>query len=399
MRQSLSSGVPQAQRLVSNLPELQGLLVDHSPASIAQVATTLWYRYHSYENWGIVIFEASIQLLVIIPVPVIANLLRELHERLPAGLDGMLEKWMGSVSESNLVDLAGGGLSGLLVELISTLASEGHITGSILLGSFVVPAITAILNSSSDRTTALRSTLDLVAALLGSTGTEGATSTTLFAKHRSSSRRATLFTLPNLPIVGQLIALLHVTQSLTPSLPPDSLEVITKFFKSICGSSAFRGIVAKEPERLASSMLESRFAKGVVEKSTYRSQILVGLLSCLKNGKTGESPTLLSPLIEHNADSRRVDAPANLVSREDWDVFLSSLTIWRLAISKVEVQACLQGLDLDQSLSESKKQEALHNLARHFLDRVCLSGGETYLGEQVVRCYHGKASDEVSWLR
>ena len=70
--------------------------------------------------------------------------------------------------------------------------------------------------------------------------------------------------------------------------------------------------------------------------------------------------------------------------------------MWRLAISKVEVQACLERLDLDHSLQDADKAEALHTLSRHFLDRVCSGEGHTYLGEQVVKCYHGPASDEVS---
>lgn len=90
-----------------------------------------------------------------------------------------------------------------------------------------------------------------------------------------------------------------------------------------------------------------------------------------------------------------VATPTNLVSTEDWDLFLSGLTIWRLAISKVEVQACLERLDLDDSLQETEKSGALNDLSRNFLDRVCSGEGHTYLGEQVVQCYHGRASDEV----
>lgn len=88
--------------------------------------------------------------------------------------------------------------------------------------------------------------------------------------------------------------------------------------------------------------------------------------------------------------------PASLLSTEEWDLFLSGLTVWRLSISKVEVKACLERLDLDDSLEEKEKEDALHALSRHFLDRVCSGAGHTYLGEQVVQCYHGRASDEVS---
>jgi hypothetical protein len=69
--------------------------------------------------------------------------------------------------------------------------------------------------------------------------------------------------------------------------------------------------------------------------------------------------------------------------------------MWRLAVSKVEVEACLERLELDSTLSSEDKNEALHTLSNHFLERVCTGAGQTYLGEQVVKCYHGAASDEV----
>lgn len=50
---------------------------------------------------------------------------------------------------------------------------------------------------------------------------------------------------------------------------------------------------------------------------------------------------------------------------------------------------------------QSEMVEALKTLSSHFLDRVGEGEGATWLGEQIVRCYHGKASDEVSpvsWL-
>lgn len=91
-----------------------------------------------------------------------------------------------------------------------------------------------------------------------------------------------------------------------------------------------------------------------------------------------------------------VDIPSNLGSTDGWDLFLSGLNVWRLSIAKIEVKACLEGLDLDGKLSIIEKADQLHALSQHFLDRVCLGDGHTYLGEQVVKCFNGRASDEVS---
>ena len=227
------------------------------------------------------------------------------------------------MSENDLVGLLGGGIGSSLVEVLSVLTSEGHITGSVLLGSFIVPAMEAILKSSSDRSIALRSTLELLSSLIGASspatmdrGPTESSSTNLFAKHRASSRNATLYTLPNLPLLGRLIALLHVQQALTPALPKESLDIISRLLEGLCGSSAFRTIVAKDPQRLASAMLESSFAKEAGDRPSYCSQILVGLLSCLKHGKTGEHTTLsfLEPVLIKSVP-RRCSSESRLARR------------------------------------------------------------------------------------
>lgn len=96
--------------------------------------------------------------------------------------------------------------------------------------------------------------------------------------------------------------------------------------------------------------------------------------------------------------------PTSLTSSEDWDRFLTSLTVWRLAISKIEVITCLERLDLDdapdsEEADDGESVDALQILSSHLLDRVCAGeGGDTYLGEDVVACYYGKASNEVRYL-
>jgi hypothetical protein len=96
--------------------------------------------------------------------------------------------------------------------------------------------------------------------------------------------------------------------------------------------------------------------------------------------------------------------PTSLTSSEDWDRFLTSLTVWRLAISKIEVITCLERLDLDDAPDSEEGEDvesvgALQILSSHLLDRVCAGeGGDTYLGEDVVACYYGKASNEVRYL-
>ncbi|KAL8280716.1 hypothetical protein RQP46_007039 [Phenoliferia psychrophenolica] len=100
------------------------------------------------------------------------------------------------------------------------------------------------------------------------------------------------------------------------------------------------------------------------------------------------------PAGPHELPSLAVDASPQAVAAQ-LAATLSGLTIWRLADSKVEVQSCLERLDLDTSLQDGEKAEAFNSLSRQFLDRVCSGAGHTYLGEQVARCFHGRASDEL----
>lgn len=348
------------------------------------------------------------------------HFLREINERLPTGLESHIGKWMTNMPLANVVQTFGGALAEGVKNLMAELVNEGILSSSGAVSLVILPAWRALLveatapwsaptNLDPTLLQALETVSSIFSHLVGFTSSSDSPSssptvpsdpTSLLQLQRSLSRRSSLYSISSLPDIGIAISLLVIQQEVWNILPDqqERVKTVGMLLTHIGAEPNFQMAVARDPQTLATAMLDSLFVKGIPALGSYRPKLLAALLLTLKDGNTGESGSRYECARATNADSHSHPpaTPANLVSTEDWDLFLSGLTMWRLAVSKVEVQACLERLDLDGSLAETEKAEALHTLSRHFLDRVCSGEGHTYLGEQVVKCYHGRASDEVS---
>ncbi|KAK4057288.1 RNA polymerase II mediator complex subunit [Microbotryomycetes sp. JL221] len=439
---SLTTAQPLHQGLPSTLPEVQTLISDHSPQAITQLGTRLWYRYHNYESWGALAFESILRIHTQLPFSVIVAFLREINDRLAGGLEPQIGKWINSLSSATLVStLATNGdrsiVSNLLIELVQdqTLSAVGVLTFVVMpswksLISELVVSTTAgdnssrtidnnvllaldsvtnlfaflttdwdlnttaqsLINSASLYSTTDHSGLEAMLNIAGDASvgfndaTTPATTMTpafLVRKQRSIARRASMFTNACLHDIAQCLSLLVIQQDLCSTLTRNATnatndnraQMAAMLTMRIMNCERFQTCVTKNPQGLATHMLDSQFVLSIPAVTSFRPKLLTAVLLVLKDGSTA--------------------SPASLVSTEDWDTFLSGLTMWRLSISKVEVQACLERLRLDSSLTKDNKADALHTLAVHFLDRVSSGEGHTYLGEQVVKCYHGDASNEL----
>ncbi|KAI5475649.1 Mediator complex, subunit Med12 [Pseudohyphozyma bogoriensis] len=391
---SLSSRGTQTQGVPATLPDLAALATDVSPQAMTQLATTLWYRYHGFDNWGQLVFEGVIRLLPQVPIPTISAFLREINERLPAGLEPCVTRWMSGMSPTSLSATLGGPLAPIIAQLLGELVLEGTVSPSGAVTSIILPAWHVLLTNITtppppfnpgmvmeDKTPHLRG-LETISSIFGSligcdpTRDPSQSPAEILLRQRAESRRASLYTPTVLPDLGRCIAMLAIQQELyTSRADYEKSHVSSTLSLHVCGDPSFKMAIARDPQSLASAMLDSPSISNLPTARSFRPKLLAALLLILKDGST--------------------TTPASLVSTEDWDLFLSGLTIWRLAVSKVEVQAALERLALDTSLQDSEKVEALNTLSRHFLDRVCSGEGHTYLGEQVIRCYHGRASDEL----
>ncbi|GAA6009562.1 hypothetical protein JCM11491_003607 [Sporobolomyces phaffii] len=394
--------------VASPLVELQTLTVDASPLAVSQLAATLHARYGgtTNESWLGLVIDSSVQILgQLATVDPIVALFKELDERLQGGLEPALIRWMRSKPPQYLVSLLGGPQGSQVVALLSELVVEGVLSLPVLVSDGFFPVWRSILVlvlpdlASHDAQAGsgplaldptLSRTLDVLTDALAravNVPSPGVSTTdhpypsplspaALLTQQRKSVRLGCLFTATSLSTVSSLLALLVLQQEvLTAAGSVDHAQAASSLFLRIVGLQQFQALVVTVPRAVRGGMLESEFIKSLPCFDTFKPKLLAGLLVALKDG--GEA------------------TPANLVSTEDWDLFLSGLTLWRLAVSKVEVEACLERLDLDSTLSSEDKNDALHTLSNHFLARVCAGQGQTYLGEQVVKCYHGVASDEL----
>ncbi|GAA5978006.1 hypothetical protein JCM11641_004356 [Rhodosporidiobolus odoratus] len=392
-----------SQPLLALIGELQSLLVDSSPPALAQLATSVSSRYAAYSNWAIVALAGVVQLLPqLLSVEVALAFVRALQER-DFVVTGTLSQWIVTMSAAQLSATLNGPASNLVVNFFAGAVLDGLVSAPDMLKGVVLPAMRALVvqllpvgTESQPRQVdpalvhALAALHALVTDLIASTLALEPTMMTeqdiapvqdvlpsaLAAQQRQAGRSAALFTRANLPILAQLLSLLVLQQEgFTTASLPNAADEASSLFLKLSALPQVQGLFGGDPKGLRASMLDGEVIKSIPGAKECRPKLLAAVLLLLKDGGA--------------------DTPANLVSTEDWDLFLSGLTLWRLPISKVEVEACLERLDLDSSLTPADKAEALNALSQHFIDRVCSGEGQSYLGEQVVKCYHGAASDEL----
>lgn len=250
------------------------------------MATTLWYRYHSYENWGLVLLETCIRLLSTVPVVPIATLLREVNERLTVGLDGHLAKLITNYSPLELITLFSGDSGYSITSLLENLISDKTISGSNVLRSVIIPTLSIILENFPNQIIATKNIYRLISSILGQNTSNDTLPATLMRLQRDSSRSATFFSRKTLPDVGRCITLILLQQEYWKESEETAiLEMSASLLKELCACASFKKVVAQEPDSLAEAMLDKNCNAGIVESS--RGCVLAGLLACLKNGSSG----------------------------------------------------------------------------------------------------------------
>ncbi|GAA6002935.1 hypothetical protein JCM10207_001905 [Rhodosporidiobolus poonsookiae] len=389
----------------TSLPEVQSLLIDSSATAISQLVNALQGHHAASGPLIAAAIEGVVALLPQLPTaqPAI-DFLRVLQDRLVVHIDDGFARWAAGCTVQQRSTLLGGSARHAFTDFVAGLVGDGLLSASTVVRHVVLPAwrtaaspqvqalaeaqqvhLAEVDSNVVETLHSLASCLVLPKPLGGSTismhvdgdfDDERHAPSHLVTRQRQTSRRAALFTHANLPLLAQLLSFLVIQQEIaTAALRVDIAESTGALFVHLSNQPALQALIARDAKGFRTAMLDGELVRSVPRVEWMRPKLLAGLLVTIKEG--GEA------------------TPANLVSTEDWDIFLSGLTLWRLSISKVEVEACLERLDLDTTLSTTEKTDALHTLSQHFLARVCTGEGQSYLGEQVVKCYHGSASDEL----
>lgn len=395
------------------LPEMLVLRSDTSVEAVSKVASSLWHRYRGHPSWIAAVFDSVIvyitQMATIEPL---VDLVRQLEARMPLGVfSNALAPYTAGMRVAQAETLFGSPSGAATASFFAELAVAGVIHPIALQQHLVAPARRVMLRmllqaeSAADVnasvTAVLRNIQSVLTPIIGNLAGKGSPTAEMFAdlprRQKIASRRSSLTRQAGLPSIAGALASLIVEQEVAARLGLEThAEATGAYFVQLASLPRFQALFARAPRMLRDGMLDNLELNALPGVEDLRPNLLAGLLVILKDGGAGEHIGQLSRNYSSSTDGHgRVASPASLGSTEELDVFLSGLTIWRLNISKVEVVACLERLELDPNISATERYEALHTLSKHFLERVCSGDGKSYLGEQVVRCYSGTASDEV----
>lgn len=298
----------QTHGLPPSLPEVQALVADHSPQAIAQLGTTLWYRYHNFDGWAAVAFDSIIRLLGQVPVHAVALFLREINDRLATGLESQIGKWMSSQSAQALVGTFGGPLNQDVVALLGELVDDGVLSAVGAMSLVAAPAWRSLLSEALS-STALGSkpfgtsnapqlqALDTIVAFFAplvtdqeshASSSDNLLPSTLARQQRALSRRAALYTQSSLPDLAHCISLLVIQQDLYGlTAQEERARTIGALTMQVINGPAFQVAASRDPQALATAMLDSPFVLGIPAIATYRPKLLAAVLLALKDGTTG----------------------------------------------------------------------------------------------------------------
>ncbi|GAA5987951.1 hypothetical protein JCM10908_007286 [Rhodotorula pacifica] len=371
------------------LPEMQALLADTSDEAVSKVASCLWHRYRGHPSWLSALYDSAV---LYIPqtasIKPLVDLICQLDAKMPLGaFSDALTPWTASMRVAQAETLFGGPSGEATAAFFADLAIAGVFHPIALQKHLIAPTrrvmLRILLQATSGGdvgasvTSVLRNVqlvLTPIIANLSGKPTEDVVDLT--RRQRIASRRSSMTRYAGLPSIAEALASLIIEQEAAARLGLEAhAQAAGAYFVRLASLPRLQALFSRAPKALRDGMLDNSNLNSLPGAKVLRPNLLAGLLVILKDGGAA--------------------SPASLGSTEELDIFLSGLTIWRLNIAKVEVVACLERLELDPTISVPERYAALHTLSRHFLERVCTGDGKSYLGEQVVRCYSGTASDEL----
>lgn len=250
--------------------------------------------------------EAAVQLLPHVSAPVVAAFLREINERLPNGIEPHVSRWITTMTTASASAIFGGPSAVAIGVICADLVNDGTISSSRAVADLLpawrtllvdatappillpAPAITA-----SDKSAQLRG-IETITTIFSKliagepSAASPASPAALLQRQRTDSRRMRLYTPGSLPDIGRCIALLAIQQELWLTRGNvDKAHAAGTLVLQVSSGSAFKMAVARDPQALATSMLDSPFITGIPAAPFNRPKVLAALLLALKDGSTG----------------------------------------------------------------------------------------------------------------
>lgn len=270
----------------------------------------MWYRYHAYDNWGQFVFEGAVQLLSNVLPSIVCAFLREINERLPKGVEPCATRWFATMTPASASATFGGPSAAGLAIVCTDLVSEGTISAASVVAALLPVWKTILIDAAAppllpsnlvvptvDKTLQLRA-LETITSVFSTLicGDEPppypsvTTPSYLLRRQRAESRRMSLYTPPALPDIGRCLALLALQQELwlaRGNIDDDKALLAGTLILRVSAGPSFKMAVARNPQSLATAMLDSPFIVGIPSAPFNRPKVLAALLLALKDGSTG----------------------------------------------------------------------------------------------------------------
>jgi hypothetical protein len=322
-----ATSTPPSHTLHNPIAELQSLLIDASPAAVAQIATFVLAHFLVYSNWGSVIIDGLVQLLPQLrTVEPAVSLLRTLQERGASRLDHALPQWIKSLSPSQLVSTFAGGSDSLLVHFLGELVSEGIVPAPTMVRDVLLTAWGNLLSQLTPAVAdsqplqlestvvsameALRAvavglilpriavTVEMDVASPSSSPPQDPSIASLVDKQRQASRRASLFVPASLPALAQLLSIIVIRQEVfLAASRPDLAELTGGVFIRLAALPELQALVVRDPKALRTAMLEGEVVKSLPRIEALRPKLLAGVLLALKDGGAGTFTSFSLPFL------------------------------------------------------------------------------------------------------
>lgn len=251
--------------------------------------------------------DSSIRIVPEVSMVDISSFLRQINERLPEGLEAEFVKWVPHMKPEVIVSTFGGKGSFYVQEILIDLVTDGTVSGACLISNVVLPSWTTLLHLAVPLLSSPPSPLDPVLFIALETITaifrrlvlpgDGSMHLTmetmvsissLVENNRALSRSATIYTRINLPDLGRCLARLIIQQELWDATGDSSKAAESgRLFASVSQSAPYQRVVTRDPQVLATAMLEDEFI--LQEKMRcYRAKLLAAFLTTLKkDGSAG----------------------------------------------------------------------------------------------------------------
>ncbi|KAI0688045.1 hypothetical protein BC835DRAFT_1419486 [Cytidiella melzeri] len=343
------------QELPNALPEILLLATDFSPDAPITLANSLWYNYRSTAGWDWLVWDNTVASLRQLPLIVeddikrkecsykYAVFLTHVDQHLPTGFDEQILSWFLGSGRNEIAALSAEIWDELIVVLLY-LSIHGALAATTILTGLVYPIWSMAASASSVQEGTFLE-IQLSAAnklcnhlLLQEKCIDGVPPSSFYQIQGLQTRRRDVFRHPHFAALAENVPTLVLIEH-NGNLPTHLREGCCFLREALCARSVFRLGIYRDLETV------HRAFDRVLGNHAVSEELQVPLINALK------------VMFAEDHDS-------GCPSVENWQIFSTSLSPWKLAATSIELRFTIKQLQeaLTQDNSREKARGALARL-------------------------------------